>query len=110
MPSPELWRGTVERLGWGGQGLARAADGRLILLSAPLALVPGEEVEAQVNWRARHGEGEVTRWLQADPRRLPDVLPHPGYPLLGVDETLAAVLKRGMAEDLLRRMLPGIPE
>jgi 23S rRNA (uracil1939-C5)-methyltransferase len=112
--SPELWQGTVERLGWGGHGLARAADGRLILLRAPLALVPGEAVEARVVWKARHGEGDVTRWLTADPRRVPPACSVArecgGCSLWGVDAELRGELKREMAADLLRRMLPGAPE
>jgi len=51
--------GKVERLAWGGLGVGREADGRLVLLSAPMALFPGEEVEAEVRWKARHGEGDV---------------------------------------------------
>jgi len=50
-------------------GVGRSEDGRLLLLEAPLALFPGEVVEAKVLWKARHGEGRVTRWLTRDPRR-----------------------------------------
>jgi 23S rRNA (uracil1939-C5)-methyltransferase len=111
---PELWRGVIERLGWGGHGLARAADGRMVLLRAPLALVPGEEVEALVEWKARHGEGEVLRWLRGDERRVPPACPYAqrcgGCSLWGVDAGLRGELKRAMAADLLHRMLPGAPE
>jgi len=104
----EAWRGPVERLAWGGKGVGRSEDGRLLLLEAPLALFPGEVVEAQVIWKARHGEGRVTRWLTRDPRRSPARCP--------VAETCggcelweagrhAADLKRQMVADLLRRQL-----
>ena len=66
-----LWQGKIERLVWGGLGLGRAEDGRAILLSAPLALFPGEEVNARIHWKARHGEGIVTSWVTRDRRRIP---------------------------------------
>lgn len=105
----EIWRGTIERLAWGGKGLARSEDGRLLLLSAPMALFPGEEVEAEVHWKTRHGEGNVLRWSKKDPRRVPA-----GCPLAatcgGCDlwEAGAAVaeLKQSMTADLLHRQLP----
>ncbi len=108
----ELWRGRIERLSWGGQGLARAADGRLLLLSAPLALFPGEEVEAEVRWKPRHGEGAVKRWLAGSPQRSAPDCPVAGRcggcDLQGAGAH-ASDLKRAMVEDLLRRRLPAAP-
>jgi 23S rRNA (uracil1939-C5)-methyltransferase len=113
-PQPELARLRIERLGWGGKGIARSEDGRLILLDAPLAIVPGEEVEAELVWQARHAEGIVTRWLSEDPQRVPPGCPYAlrcgGCSLWGVPPGLCGELKRQMAADLLRRMLPGAPE
>jgi 23S rRNA (uracil1939-C5)-methyltransferase len=105
---PESWRGPIERLAWGGKGVGRSADGRLLLLEAPLALFPGEVVEASVIWKARHGEGRVLRWITRDARRAPAACP--------VAETCggcelweagrhAPELKRLMAADLLHRQL-----
>ena len=54
MPT-EIWKGTVDRLAWGGKGIGQEADGRLVLLESPLALFPGEQVEATLQWKARHG-------------------------------------------------------
>jgi 23S rRNA (uracil1939-C5)-methyltransferase len=104
----ESWRGSIERLAWGGKGVGRSEDGRLLLLEAPLALFPGEVVEANVIWKARHGEGRVTRWITRDPRR--------AEAACAVAETCggcdlweagrhASDLKRQMATDLLRRQL-----
>ena len=104
----EAWRGPIERLAWGGKGVGRSEDGRLLLLEAPLALFPGEVVEAQVIWKVRHGEGRVTRWVTRDPRRVEAACP--------VAETCGgcelweagrhtADLKRQMVADLLRRQL-----
>lgn len=94
-------------------GVAKEEDGRLILLSAPLALFPGEEVEAEIRWKARHGEGEVLAWTRSDARRSPA-----GCPVArlcgGCDLWEAGAhqseLKRQMVEDLLRRQLPECTE
>ncbi len=102
----------MERLAWGGLGLARDGDGRLVLLRAPLALFPGEEVEAEVQWKSRHGEGTVLSWHSRDPGRA-----DPGCPVAercgGCDlwgaGTHLAELKRAMVEDLLHRSLPSAP-
>lgn len=108
-PAPtESWQGPVERLAWGGKGVGRAADGRLLLLEAPLALFPGEVVEATVIWKARHGEGRVTRWITRDPRRTVAACPVAGT-CGGCDlweaGRHAPDLKRQMVADLLRRQL-----
>ncbi len=108
----EEWRGRVERLAWGGMGVGRAEDGRLILVSAPLALFPGEEVTASVHWKARHGEGRVVSWARRDPRRVPSGCPvaaECGGCDLWEAGPRAGDLKRLMVEDLLARQLPGAP-
>lgn len=93
-------------------GLAREKDGRLVLLRAPLALFPGESVEAKVHWKARHGEGRVLAWTNRDPRREPPNCPVAevcgGCDLQGAGKA-AGELKRLMAEDLLHRQLPDQP-
>jgi 23S rRNA (uracil1939-C5)-methyltransferase len=89
-------------------GVAHAADGRLLLLEAPLALFPGEQVEASVQWKARHGQGRVLRWLQGDRRRREAQCPVAGT-CGGCDlweaGPQAGDLKRQMVEDLFRRQL-----
>lgn len=108
-----IWQGPIERLAWGGRGVGRDTDGRLLLLEAPLALFPGEVVEASVIWKARHGEGRVTRWITRDPRRVAAECPVAG--ICGGCELWeagrhAADLKRQMTADLLRRQLgEGVP-
>ncbi|HEX9081582.1 MAG TPA: hypothetical protein VF768_04835 [Holophagaceae bacterium] len=98
----------MERLAWGGMGVAHASDGRLILLEAPLALFPGETVEAELRWKPRHGEGRVLRWLSRDARRAAATCPVAG--LCGGCElweagSQASELKRQMVADLFRRQL-----
>jgi 23S rRNA (uracil1939-C5)-methyltransferase len=109
----EAWSGKIERLTWGGLGLAHAADGRLILLRAPLALFPGEAVEADIHWKPRHGEGSVKAWTARDPRRVPAACPvaeRCGGCDLWEAGPAASELKRAMVEDLFRRALPDAPE
>ena len=104
----ESWQGPIERLAWGGKGVSRSGDGRLLLLEAPFALFPGEVVEAQVIWKVRHGEGRITRWISRDPRRSQADCAVAG--ICGGCELWEAgrhapELKRLMATDLLRRQL-----
>jgi 23S rRNA (uracil1939-C5)-methyltransferase len=109
----ETWRGPIERLAWGGKGVGRSEDGRLLLLEAPLAIFPGEVVEADVIWKARHGEGRVTRWVTRDPRRTQAACPVAetcGGCELWESGRHTADLKRQMVTDLLRRQLgEGVP-
>jgi 23S rRNA (uracil1939-C5)-methyltransferase len=109
----EEWRGKVERLAWGGAGVGRAEDGRVVLLTAPLALFPGEAVRAEVRWKPRHGEGRVVEWLARDPRRVPAGCPVAatcGGCDLWEAGTQAGALKRDMVADLFARQLPGAPD
>jgi 23S rRNA (uracil1939-C5)-methyltransferase len=83
-----------------------------LLLRAPLALFPGEEVEAQVQWKARHGEGPVKAWTVRDPRRVAAECPvaaQCGGCDLWEAGPAAPDLKRLMVEDLLHRALPEAP-
>lgn len=102
------WKGKIERLSWGGLGVSREADGRILLLSAPLALFPGETVEAQVIWKPRHGEGIVTSWSTRDARRCAAGCKVAGTcggcDLLEAGPA-AGELKRQMVEDLFGRQL-----
>lgn len=110
--STVFWQGKIERLVWGGLGLGRSEDGRAILLTAPLALFPGEEVEASIHWKARHGEGTVEGWVTRDRRRRPATCRVAatcgGCDLWEAGQSIAA-LKRLMVEDLFSRQLPDAP-
>ncbi len=102
----------VERLAWGGVGLSRDPEGRLILLRAPLALFPGEQVRARVRMKARHGEGDVRTWIQSSPERVEPACPAAhtcgGCELWGAGEH-EAQLKRSMVDDLFQRQLTDAP-
>ena len=105
----EVWQGAIERLAWGGLGIGRAADGRIVLLSSDGPIFPGEEVSAKVRWKKRHGEGQITEHHKRDPRfstaRFSE-FSAAGYELWAAGDS-AAELKRLMVEDLLTRSLPG---
>lgn len=92
--------------------MGRAEDGRLILLEAPLALFPGEEVEAELRWKPKHAEGRVHRWIHRDPRRTSAGCPVAeacGGCDLRESGRHTGDLKRTMVEDLVRRQLPEAP-
>ncbi|MBS1766780.1 MAG: class I SAM-dependent RNA methyltransferase [Acidobacteria bacterium] len=80
----------------------------MILLEAPLALFPGEEVEADLRWKSGHAEGEVRAWKSQDPRRVAPACPVAdacgGCSLWGAGAS-ASELKRQMVADLFRRQL-----
>ncbi len=107
-PAPELWQGRIERLGWGGLGLSKLADGRALLLAAPLAIFPGEEVEAEIEHKARHSEGRVVRWLRPDRARVEPACPVAercgGCSMWGSGAAYGE-LKRQQIADLLARQL-----
>lgn len=107
------WHGVVERLAWGGLGVGRLEDGRVVLLRAPLALFPSEEVSAVVEIKAKHAEGGVLEWTKRDPRRVEPACPYAlrcgGCDLWGAGES-AGELKQQMVADLLHRNLPQAPE
>jgi len=88
--------------------VAREEDGRILLIAAPLALFPGERVEASVHWKARHGEGSLTRWITRDPRRAEAGCPVAqacgGCDLREAGNAIGE-LKRMMVEDLFSRQL-----
>ncbi|MBN2081296.1 class I SAM-dependent RNA methyltransferase [bacterium] len=111
--STEDWQGVIERLGWGGQGLGRLADGRLVLLDSALALFPGEEVQAEIQIKSRHAEGWVRDYITRDPRRVAAGCPYAGEcggcSLWEAGEA-AAELKLAMVRDLLHRQLRDVPD
>jgi 23S rRNA (uracil1939-C5)-methyltransferase len=107
------WHSVVERLAWGGLGVGRLGDGRIVLLRAPLALFPGEEVTAAIQIKSRHAEGRVLEWTRRDPRRMEPACPYAmrcgACDLWGAGD-FAGELKRQMVADLLHRNLPQAPQ
>ena len=109
----QQWQGRIERLGWGGVGVGRLDDGRVVLLRSQLALFPGEVVRADIELHARHAEGSVSEWLERDSRRTAAACPVAqscGGCSLWESGTAAAELKWLMVQDLLGRQLRDAPE
>lgn len=107
------WQGEIERLGWGGKGIGRLDDGRIVLLDSALAMFPGEVVAAQIRLKAKHAEGELTRLVTCDPARVEpscDVAQSCGACQLWGSGKKNSELKRLMVNDLLHRQLPDAPE
>jgi 23S rRNA (uracil1939-C5)-methyltransferase len=106
------WEGQIERVAWGGLGISRMEDGRILLLEAPLALFPHEIVRATIRQKPKHAEGEVVSWVKPSPSRSAPSCPVAGI-CGGCDLQGAGAhhsdLKRSMAEDLFRRMMPNQP-
>lgn len=104
----EHFTGRIERLGWGGLGIARHEDGRIILLRHSLALFPGELVKATISWKARHAEGQVTEVLEPAPGRIDPECPWAascgGCSLQGAAGQ-GSSLKQQMVDDLIKKQL-----
>ena len=104
----ELFEGRIERLGWGGIGIARHADGRIVLLRHAEALFPGEHVEAEIEWRTRHAEGVVKEILEPATERVRSECAFSascgGCSLHGA-ATRGSALKKLMVDDLLGKQL-----
>jgi 23S rRNA (uracil1939-C5)-methyltransferase len=99
----------VERLIWRGRGLARLANGKVVIL-APGAL-PGELVRAAISKEKKdHLQARVQEILQPSSRRRPHPCPRAGYCggcTFGVlPQRLQLELKLDLLRDTLRRHLP----
>jgi 23S rRNA (uracil1939-C5)-methyltransferase len=105
------WHGTIERLAWGGIGISHTENGKIILLSAPFAMFPGEVVKAKVYDKTQYCEGQVTDWIHKDPKRCKaacSVANICGGCSLWESGNWASDLKREMVKDLLSRQLPNV--
>ncbi len=105
---PEFFEGRIERLGWGAVGIARHADGRIILLRHSEALFPGELVSAWIEWKARHAEGQVAQILEPSGDRIASACPWSstcGGCNLHEAAERGGELKRQMVGDLLAKQL-----
>ena len=98
----------IERLGWGGLGIARHADGRIMLLRHSTALFPAELVRAEITWKARHAEGRVLDVLEPVAERVVPACPWAiecgGCDLQGA-AGFGSSLKQQMATDLIAKQL-----
>jgi 23S rRNA (uracil1939-C5)-methyltransferase len=106
-----VWEGEVERLSWGGLGISRLDDGRVLLLEAPKAIFPGETVRARIKQKPKHAEGEIVSWIKPSPLRAAHACSAAGE-CGGCDlqeaGELHSDLKCLMVEDLFHRQLPSL--
>ena len=97
----------VTRIATGGEGVARAPDGRTLFVSGAL---PGERVRATVvEIRRRHGRAELAEVVEAAPGRRRPPCPHVAHGCGGCDwqhatEDLQADLRRTIVGDALERI------
>ncbi|HEX7135818.1 MAG TPA: TRAM domain-containing protein [Iamia sp.] len=97
----------VTRIATGGEGVARAPDGRTLFVAGAL---PGERVRATVvDVRKRHARAELAEVLTAAPGRRPPPCPHVadgcgGCDWQHADEALQATLRRTIVGDALERI------
>ena len=69
---------TVDRLAYGGAGVARTETGYVVFVRGA---VPGDRVRARIGKSKRSwAEAELVELLEASPERIDPVAPHPGAP------------------------------
>jgi 23S rRNA (uracil1939-C5)-methyltransferase len=93
---------TVDRLAYGGNGVARREDGYVVFVAGA---VPGDRVRAVVGKAKRaYAEARAVEVLQPSPDRIEPVADHPGAPwqVLPYDRQLE--VKQEQVDDALRRI------
>ena len=69
---------TVDRLAYGGNGVARREDGYVVFVAGA---VPGDRVRAEVGKSKKaYAEARAVEILEPSPDRIPAVADHPGAP------------------------------
>lgn len=97
----------VEGVATGGEGVARAPDGRVLFVPGAL---PGERVEVEItDVRRRHGRARLIAVVEASGHRVDPPCPHVGAGCGGcdwqhVDATLADALRLRIVADALERI------
>ncbi|NLV56384.1 MAG: TRAM domain-containing protein, partial [Acidimicrobiales bacterium] len=97
----------VEGVATGGEGVARAPDGRVLFVPGAL---PGERVEVEItDVRRRHGRARLVAVVEASGHRVDPPCPHVGAGCGGcdwqhVDATLADALRLRIVADALERI------
>ncbi|MEA2136118.1 MAG: rRNA (uracil1939-C5)-methyltransferase [Solirubrobacteraceae bacterium] len=93
---------TVDRLAYGGNGVARREDGYVVFVAGA---VPGDRVRAVVGKAKRaYAEARAVEVLEPSPDRIEPVADHPGAPwqVLPYDRQLE--VKQEQVDDALRRI------
>jgi 23S rRNA (uracil1939-C5)-methyltransferase len=93
---------TVDRLAFGGNGVARREDGYVVFVAGA---VPGDRVRAEVGKSKKaYAEARTVELLEASPDRIPAVADHPGAPWQVLPYERQLEVKQEQVEDALTRI------
>ncbi|HYH87863.1 MAG TPA: 23S rRNA (uracil(1939)-C(5))-methyltransferase RlmD [Solirubrobacteraceae bacterium] len=93
---------TVDRLAYGGNGVARREDGYVVFVAGA---VPGDRVRAEVGKSKKaYAEARTVELLEPSPDRIPEVADHPGAPWQVLPYERQLEVKQEQVEDALTRI------
>ena len=93
---------TVDRLAYGGNGVARREDGFVVFVAGA---VPGDRVRAEVGKSKKgYAEARTVELLEPSPDRIPEVADHPGAPWQVLPYERQLEVKQEQVEDALTRI------
>jgi len=93
---------TVDRLAYGGNGVARREDGYVVFVAGA---VPGDRVRAEVGKSKKaYAEARTVELLEPSPDRIAEVADHPGAPWQVLPYERQLEVKQEQVEDALTRI------
>jgi 23S rRNA (uracil1939-C5)-methyltransferase len=93
---------TVDRLAYGGNGVARREDGFVVFVAGA---VPGDRVRAVIGKSKKaYAEARTLDLLEPSPDRIPAVADHPGAPWQVLPYARQLAVKQEQVEDALTRI------
>ena len=93
---------TVDRLAYGGNGVARREDGYVVFVAGG---VPGDRVRAEVGKSKKaYAEARAIELLEPSPDRIPEVADHPGAPWQVLPFSRQLEVKQEQVADALTRI------
>src|SRR6476646_1161039 len=93
---------TVDRLAYGGNGVARREDGYVVFVAGA---VPGDRVRAEVGKAKKaYAEARAVEIVEPSPDRVPEVAHHPGAPWQVLPYERQLAVKAEQVDDALRRI------
>src|SRR3954471_9594803 len=93
---------TVDRLAYGGNGVARREDGYVVFVAGA---VPGDRVRAEVGKAKKaYAEARALDILEPSSDRVPAVADHPGAPWQVLPYTRQLEVKQEQVDDALTRI------
>src|SRR3954462_11235654 len=93
---------TVDRLAYGGNGVARREDGYVVFVAGA---VPGDRVRAVVGKAKKaYAEARAVEIVEPSPERIEPVADHPGAPWQGLPSERQLAVKQEQVDDALTRI------